>query len=189
MENIEDNYDGGKIYISNIGSIRDYNMNKNFIDSLNGSQMIELNFNGESKTNNQIENYVKVKNIQNVITTGRYNREDEKILYQKSNMINILLHNDDINSIALLPNRLYNALFYNKPIITYKGSYTAYLFEKYDVGLVLKSFSEVEDKINKYLKEFKMEKFKKNRKEFFDCVIKDNNYFKSKLNEFIKQKI
>lgn len=175
-----------KIYcISNIGAIRDYDINKKLIDSLKNNENIELCFHGESETNMKINEYVTSNNIQNVIITGKYSQDEEENLYNKSDLINILVANNEINSKTLLPNRLYNAVLYGKPIITNSGTYIAEVVKKYNLGIVLSSFDDIERNILNYMKGNVLDLYENGRELFVQNVIKDNKEFREKLEKFL----
>jgi len=174
-----------KYCISNIGSIRDYDINRDFIDSLRNHTNIELYYHGEGEINTDIKEYLISNNIENVFLTGKYNRDEEESLYNKSDMINILVPNDEINSKTLLPNRLYNAVLYGKPIIALNGSYLAKQVSKYGLGLVINSLNEVDAQIGDFIYKFNVEEYEKGRKAFLEEVISDNNKFKLNVESFI----
>ena len=50
-----------------------------------------------------------------------------------------------------MPNRLYDALLYKKPILASQDTYLGYIVEKYGIGIAVDIFS---DDINKKLEEF-----------------------------------
>jgi hypothetical protein len=175
-----------KINIAYIGSIRDYKININFINSLKNSKEFFLLFHGEGIINKDIMDYLNVHNIKNVSLTGRYLKKNEENLYLQSDLINILIPNNDINSITLLPNRLYNAVLYGKPVIAFEGTYLADQVKKYNLGIVLNNFQKVEDQIKNYLSNFDTEKYQKGRLAFFDIVIKENREFHKKVEGFLQ---
>ena len=77
-------------------------------------------YHGEGDINDDILEHLKRANINNVYLTGRYENEDEADLYINSDLVNVLISNRSINNKTLLPNRLYNAAVYGKPIIAYE---------------------------------------------------------------------
>ena len=175
------------ISISYIGSIRDYKINTNFIDSLKNKKHIALNFHGEGSINKDIENYVIDQIIDNVRLTGRYEKEEEAKLYKGSDFINVLIPNDSINSRTLLPNRLYNAAVYGKPIIAFKGTYLSEIIKKYNLGIVVGSFFNIEREIMEYINNFNFELYEKGRSSFFGTVIEENKEFSIRIKKFISE--
>ncbi|WP_097014275.1 hypothetical protein [Anaerocolumna aminovalerica] len=178
-------FDKDTISIGCIGAIRDYQINIEFINSVMNNNDFLLNYHGNGDCNKNIEAHLIDYDIKNVRLTGRYFKEDEPSLYQNNNLINVLRFADGVNNETALPNRLYNAAFYDKPMIAYKGSYLAEVIEKYHLGLVLDSFNNVDDKIYNYIDNFNFKHYKEYRKIFFDNVVKDNLKFKQKIIEFL----
>ena len=174
-----------KINISYIGAIRDLNINIDFINSLANNKFFDLYYHGEGDINNKMMRYLSDNYVSNVVFTGRYERKDEANLYLEADFINVLRYNDNINNYTALPNRLYNAALYGKPMIALRGTYLAELIEKYTLGLVLDSFMDVEREIVDYLRNFNREKYELGRFTFFEMVIKENQKFKEKVEEFI----
>lgn len=174
-----------KINIAYIGSIRDLTINIDFINSLKNNQNINLFYDGEGTINKDIADYLKANNILNVFLTGRYKKENEENLYKKSDIINVLIPNNHINSKTLLPNRLYNAVLQGKPIIAFEGTYLTEQVNNHNLGMVIKSFDRVEEKINNYLNNFDVERYKVGRVSFFEEVIRDNESFRTSIEKFI----
>ncbi len=174
------------ININYIGSIRDYKINIDFINSLKNKKHIAMNFHGEGAINKDIENHATNQTIGNVKLTGRYEKEQESELYKNSDFINILIPNDSINSRTLLPNRLYNAAIYGKPMLAFEGTYLAEQIKKHKLGLVLDSFDSVEVKIENYLTKFDVAKYEQDRISFFEEVVRYNGKFTLNVERFIK---
>lgn len=172
------------ININYIGSIRDYKMNIDFINSLKNKKHIALNFHGEGAINKDIENHVTNQKIDNVKLNGRYEKKQESDLYKNSDFINILIPNDSINSRTLLPNRLYNAAIYGKPMLAFEGTYLAEIVNKYNLGIVVESFDNIEIEIMEYINDFKLEFYENGRTLFFEGVIKENIEFRNRLQKF-----
>lgn len=174
-----------QIRISYIGSIRDFDMNSKFISVIANNKSIELIFNGDGIAYNQLVKYVDENSISNIKFTGRYNREDENQFYTNSDLINILVPNNDINSRTLLPNRLYNSIINGKPVLAFKGTFVANIVEKHHLGIVIDDFSNVEKVINDYFRSFDAKQFKNYCINFMATVISDNRVFKNEIIHFI----
>lgn len=174
-----------RIKIANIGATRDFLINKKFINSLKNNRLFELKYHGDGVINNKIIKLIRENNIENVIITGRYEKEEEKILYEESDFINVLRYNDSINNKTALPNRLYNAAVYGKPLLAYKGTYLAEEIQRYNIGLVLKTMNCTSNVLENYLYNFNNKTYLEGRNSYFEKVVQDNNNFKIKLKEFI----
>lgn len=188
LKSISSFFEKESIIISNIGALRDYKININFINSLKNKNKYLLYFHGEGDINYKLKTFVKNNNISNVIITGRYERNIEESLYNQSDFINVLRYNDGINNKTALPNRLYNSLIYGKPVLAFKGTYLANIVNEYGIGLVLESFMDIEEKISYYLRNFDVKTYELGRRRFFEVVLEENNKFENKLIEFIKNR-
>ncbi len=173
-----------RINISCIGAIRDIKVNIDFINSLANSELINLYYHGEGDANDKIIKYLSDNCIDNVVFSGRYQRKDEASLYFKTDLINVLRDNDSINNYTALPNRLYNAVLYGKPMLALDGTYLAEIIEKYNLGLVIKSFKNIEEEINEYLGHFNIYEYDFGRNLFFKKVISQNRIFIQRLLRF-----
>jgi hypothetical protein len=185
LKDISSKLEDKKISVAYIGALRDFAINIDLINSLKNNMEIELCFHGEGDINEDIDIYLKDNEINNVFLTGRYKKEDEESLYNRSDLINVLIPNSNVNNKTLLPNRLYNAAIHGKPVIAFKGTYLADIIEEYKLGLILDSFINMDIKVNKFIKEFDRKKFQNNRYRFLQKVIIENEQFKNKLNDFI----
>ena len=184
LRDIDIKTDKQEINISNVGATRDSEVNIELINALSNNESINIYYHGEGLANRDINNHIKKNKIKNVLLTGRYNKENEEALYMKSNLINVLKQNNGINDANSLPNRLYNAVQYGKPMIALKGTYLAEQIKKYKLGLILSSFDDIEEKINRYLEEFSEIEYNEGRCLFFKRILIDNQYFAEKLKEF-----
>lgn len=175
-----------KINISYIGTLRDLEININLIKSLKNNYKFNLYYHGDGIINKQIEKYLKDNRINNVIVTGRYQKNEENRLYAESDLINVLIPNTDINSRTLLPNRLYNSVIFGKPLITYNGTYLAQLVTEYRLGLVINSFDNLDKQIEHYLTNLNQDTYMNNRIKYLKKVINENKFFEKQLVNFIK---
>jgi hypothetical protein len=185
LEEINIDFKKEKLDLANIGAIRDYSINIKLINSLRNSNAFNMYFHGEGSINKNISRHLKINNIKNVYLTGRYKNEDEISLYKQSDLINLLVPNNHINSRTLLPNRLYNAALFGKPVIAFEKTYLAEQIKKYSLGITLNSFNNVEEKICSYLKYLSIDEYNQGRKSFFKNVIRDNELFRMYMGEFI----
>ncbi len=176
-----------RLVIANIGSIREYRISVDLINSLQNNSQIVIKFHGQGVVNRELERYIKLRNITNVVLTGRYGRDNEDSLYLEADMINVLLYNDSINNRTLLPNRLYKAAIHGKPLLAFRGTYLAELISKYNLGLVLDSFENTEEDIRDYLRKFDPKKFDEGRRNFLRWVLEDNLEFRERFEDFLER--
>ncbi|HCS76097.1 MAG TPA: hypothetical protein DIW17_19770 [Clostridiales bacterium] len=170
--------------VAYIGSVRNYRTNVELISSLKKCDWIDIVFHGEGYINESIQEYLDLNGIENVTLTGRYNREDEENLYLSTDLVNILVSDESINNRTLLPNRLYNAAKYGKPILALDGTYLAEQIKKYNLGIVINSFDDVEYKIKEYMDNFDSKSFDTDRNRFLDAVMQENRQYRTKVEDF-----
>lgn len=178
------NMNNEKISIGCIGALRDYKINIDFIKSIKNNKQIMLNYNGEGDINKDILMFIKDNLIENVILTGRYNKYEEAELYYRNDIINVLRYNDGINNKTALPNRLYNAVIYGKPMIAFEGTELSSLVNQFNLGIVINNFDKIDFLIEDYLNNIDVDEYNRGRTLFLKDVIADNLNFKIKLVEF-----
>lgn len=180
--------DLNNINISYIGSLANFDENKELINTLKNSKRIKLLFHGQGTINNLLEEYIKEMNIGNVHLFGRFNREQEESLYNEADFTNMLLYNKHINDETCLANRIYKSALYGKPIICFRGIYLSEIIEKYELGIVINSFDNLENTVLEYATRLDKNNYNKARISFLKDVIKDNDTFELHLDEFIRYK-
>lgn len=191
LERIEDiNTKGVKaktemLNISYIGAIRDYQINSDFIHSLKNKKNYNLLYHGEGTVNQSLTKYIHSNEIRNVVLTGRYDSNQEHELYKNSDLINILYYPNSINNRTLMPNRFYNTLIYGQPLIAFEGNYLSDIIKENNLGLVINSFEDIEEKIESFLLDIDRSTYEENRIDYLKEIIKDNKTFKNKLINYI----
>ncbi|MER2125803.1 glycosyltransferase [Solibacillus sp.] len=189
LKEIDPSFNKEKVSIANIGAIRDFSINQHFVDTLKNSGKFVLNYHGEGDYSFKLIKHLKNQHINNVFVTGRYKKEDEGNLYLRNDLINVLRYSNGINNKTALPNRLYNAMLYGKPLVAFNGTYLAKIISKYNLGYVIQSMDNVENELNKYLNEFDRAAYEIGRTTYIRDVIKENNNFKKKIQEFIMAEV
>ncbi|MBB1311869.1 hypothetical protein H5162_20900 [Pseudoalteromonas sp. SR41-8] len=173
----------GKIIISCIGALKDFDVNKQLIDKLKNLDWCELQFNGEGVINSQLEEYVKAVSAKNVVITGRYIKKQEFEIYSKATFINMLM-SDTLNNNTCLSNRLYNSVIFGVPLIVYQGSYIAEIVKEYNLGLVLSRSSIGAAEFKLLLACFDFESYESGRRKFINFVNEQNLEFEERLVDF-----
>ncbi|ENW94382.1 hypothetical protein [Acinetobacter dispersus] len=189
-ENLSNIYDvdfnvENKVFISSIGALRDLEVNLKLIEKLDNDEEIQLNFHGHGDINSKLE--LSSVNFRNVEITGYYEKENEVNLYRNANLVNVLRYSDGINNHTALPNRLYLAPYFGRPLFAYSGTYLAQVIEKYELGLVIDSFDNVRDAVFRYFADFDALTFDKARRKFLNEIIDENSVFKREFHLFIHQ--
>ena len=137
----------GKFTVGFIGAIRYENQMKNLIAATESSS-IELFFAG-SGLNNLIKNISQEK--EHVTYYGKYDYEKEiSSLYGKVDCIYAVYDSKKNNVKIALPNKLYEAIYCELPIIVAKDTYLSELVEEWGIGVSVSSDNllELEKVIN-----------------------------------------
>lgn len=171
------------IRISSIGALRDLEINLNLISTLGNNSNFTLSFNGYGDISTNLENKSSIYN--NIEFTGFYKKDIELEFYKKSNLINVLRYPDNINNITALPNRLYLAPYYGRPLLAFKGTYMAEIINEFNLGLVVNSFDNLSGVILNYINNFDVKLFDSSRNFFLNKVINDNNIFNQNIDSFL----
>lgn len=172
-----------------LGNIRYFKENVAFIESFKNTKDFKLFYAGqvnEKKCN--LPQYCQTKNIKNVEFYGSFSNSDKPALYQKIDLINSIYGNFSLEVTTALPNRLYDALLFKKPIIASKGTYLGTVVEEYGLGIVVDVYAEdVCSKVREYMFQFNSNQFFNNCNLFLDIVQGDMKKFKESFQEFLNQ--
>lgn len=177
-----------KITISNIGSIRHYNMNIKVINQLRNNYQIDLRYIGQGICEEDLKNYCIKSKINNVSFQGRYDKEEELSFYANSDMVNLIQPNNSIGTQTAMANRIYNAAITRKPVIVSSETYMAEITDKYSLGLVVNpNKTDLIERINFYKESFDLKLFSEGCKEFIREVELEEKNFEEKLNLFLSK--
>lgn len=135
----------GSFTIGFIGGIRYLKQMKMLVDAANevGAEVLFAGAGGTSTENAEIREYCK--GMDNVTFTGRYNYNTEiASLYGKVDCVFSVYDADNPNVRIALPNKLYESILCELPIIVAKNTYLAELVEQYGVGIAV-SHEDKED--------------------------------------------
>ncbi len=127
---------------------------------------------GTSSDYEEIQNYCS--NKENVTFTGRYDYNSQiASLYGKVDCVFAVYDADNPNVRIALPNKLYESIYCELPIIVAKGTYLSELVEKYGVGISVshKNPEELEKAITQL----------KTDREYYDMLIENCRNAKEKL--------
>ena len=90
---------------------------------------------------------------------------------------------------AKIPNRLYDAALYKKPILVSKGTLLSQIVESNSMGLAIDTQeADLAGKLDAYLQQFDRDAFVKGCDAFLSGVIRDEEQMKMKIDEFVDEK-
>lgn len=150
-----------------VGNVRLDSQTKAMLITLGKSKMIEQHYYGRVLDVCDIEQTIKDYQLTNVVLHGSFQREDKNEIYRNTDLINTVYANAEkeeeipLGDSTPLPNRLYDALVFYRPLVTSKGTYLAELSEKYHLGININGFEKnIEQQILGFAKHFDVQRFK-----------------------------
>lgn len=151
-----------------------------------GFQLVYIGRDNEGKE--KIKQYVKEHEIRNVSFIGEYKKEDIIDLYRENaNLVNILRENTLINRNAL-PNKLYEAVISGIPLVVYEhNTAIANYVGKYGLGILLNDQEDLEDQLDRKIREFDFDRYQAGRQEFLNLVLDDYAIFRERIVRFISE--
>lgn len=155
------------IKLSFVGNVRLDTQTKAMLITLGKSEKIEQHYFGRILPLCDIEQVTKGHQLTNVVLHGPFNRDDKIDIYRNTDLINTVYVNAEkeedipLGDSTPLPNRLYDAIVFYRPLVTSQGTYLAELADQYHLGLNINGFDKnIEQQILDYTRHFNKEEFK-----------------------------
>ena len=170
------------IRISFIGNVRYFDTNVTFLNALKNDSRFCLQYYGSGSA--KIKKYCDDNGIHNVDFIGQFGSEKTACLYKKTDIINNLYANNSIGEKTALSNKLYYAVFLNKPILVLPMTYIAEIVNEYDLGYVVNlDDMHLSDRIDQWYITRSCNNMKRQR--FIDTIKSDCQEYESALTEFL----
>lgn len=150
-----------------MGHVRYFEENKKLINKIKSDSRFSLTYMGSYAVGCNLKDYVS----NNIRFCGKFDNRDKPFLYKNYDIIHSLYGNGHISITSLLPNRLYDAVLFKKPILASKGTYLGEIVEEYKLGVVL----DLDDNgfmkdLLRYVDSFDEQDFLNNATEFLSVV-------------------
>lgn len=175
------------INIGFIGGVRYYDENVQLIEKLKNTFRYQLWYIGKATNDCDLQGYCAQHEITNVSFVGKYDNHEKPELYKNIDLINSIYGNDSLEVTTALPNRLYEACLFKKPIISSKGTYLGEVIERYGLGLVVDAGEDdVRKIVDDYVEHFDREAFERGCENFLQIVRQDEQALQKALKEFIE---
>lgn len=169
-----------------IGGVRYYDENVALINSLKNTFRYQIWYIGQPAKGCDLQSYCAQNEITNVSFIGKYNNAQKQEYYKCIDIINSIYGSDSLEVTTALPNRLYEACIYKKPIISSKKTYLGELIHNYNLGVVIDvEKDDVLTIINDYINNFDVTKFEDGCKGLLAEVANDEAILHKKLKQFI----
>ena len=182
-----------KVRFSFVGNVRLDIQTRAMLISLGRREKLEQHFYGRVLSNCDIEQVIKDYGLTNVFLHGPFGVEEKRRIYAETDLINTVYVNAErVEDIPLgdstpLPNRLYDALIFYRPLVTSRGTYLAELSEKYHLGVNVNGFdASIEEEILDYVRHFNKEEFIRGCDELRKEVIAEEKQFRNTIFQILK---
>lgn len=171
------------------GSIRYSRVQKYIIDSLANDIRFKIFYHGSGPDLQDLKSFCIDNGIENVEFTGKYNENEKISLLEKADFV---LNAYDLNVGSevkyALSNRFYDALMLKIPQIVEDESYKSTIIKEYNLGYVLKANTKkLGDEIFNYYNSFDLESFNESCNYLLNNYIEENEIYKNKILEFIRE--
>lgn len=174
------------IVIGFVGGVQYLEENKRFCNHLKNNPRFILKYVGKVHPGCDLKGYCKKINMNNVEFLPPYENADKPYIYEKIDLINSVYGADSPITKLALPNRLYDAALFKKPILVSKGTLLAEIVERYNMGLAIDTReSELAMRIDAYLERFNRELFVEGCESFLSSVNQDEKLILERIDEFL----
>lgn len=171
FENYRANFSLAPKTLGYIGYVNYYEINKRLIDVLRNGEKYRLRYVGKIASSCRLEAYANEKGSDNIDFSGEFQNDEKPFLYRTVDMINAIYGNDSLIVTTALPNKLYDAILYKKPILAAEGTFLGETVEKAGIGMAIDVFHEdVESKLDEYWAQFDADIFLQNCTSFYRSV-------------------
>lgn len=170
-----------------LGYVRYFDVNSKLINAFKNSDKISFTYVGLPFRDCDLEGFCKENNIQNVKFMGRYENSEKAKLYKDIDIINSIYSLDSEEVQPAIPNRLYDAALFKKPIITAKGTYLAQIVEEYQLGFSIDVYQEdIQKALENYLNNFNAQEFTKRCNQFLEEIYQDEKKCNEATKNFVQ---
>lgn len=161
--------EGDKISIVYLGYISKTRKIDKLIHYISSQKKWDLYIYGDGDFYQEMFNYVKKKNLQNIYIMGRYNQEDIKEILSKHQIGYICYDTKGLNNIYCEPNKIYDYTFHNIPLVSFFHPKLYQIFEQHQIGV---SSDDILKGINKIIKEYDY---------YQEQIVRYNQFLKSEI--------
>lgn len=181
------------IRFSFVGNVRLDSQTEAMLKTLGHSNQIEQHYYGRILSGCNIKKIISDNHLTNVTLHGPFGIEEKESIYQNIDLINTVYANavkeEDIplGDSTPLPNRLYDAIVFYRPLVTSKGTYLAELSDEYHLGVNVNGFDKcIEEEIINYTKSYNKNEFMAGCDALRKIVIEEENAYRAKIKQIFK---
>ena len=176
-----------KLTIGFVGGLRYFDINKKIIDAFANSEEYNLLYVGKKHPGCDLEEYSFAKKVSNIRFMPAYDNDSKPKIYENISIINSVYGNDTDEVRTALPNKLYDAVTYRKPIMVSKGTYLQEIVEEYEVGLAVEvNEGRINQELTSYIDSFNEKQFREGCNRFLEIALSEKREMLKRVDEFIK---
>lgn len=171
----DENFLKKTICIGYLGVVSYYDMNEKILSSLCNCKDYRVEYHGVYLENKRLQNYCDSMKMENVFFGGKFDVAEKKGIYKSIDIINAVYGNSSLIVTTALPNKLYDAVLYHKPIMVSKGTYLGNLVEQYCLGFAVDLEKDIKMQIDTFCRSFNAKRFAANADFFLSECSKTNH--------------
>lgn len=171
------------IKVLTIGGIRDFESNVEVINALANKEDYILKFVGKGVASEHLKEYCITNEVDNVLFTGYYPKEDEPNYILETDFLNIYYPRKKSHDTAL-SNRFYSSLIFKKPMIVTKHTTQGDFVEQYRLGVALESCENLSQNLKDFL-HMSYAEYANRCNQVLKIFIKEQELFRNLLSRFI----
>ena len=177
------------ILIGFVGGVQYPEENKRLCMQLNNHPRYSLRYVGKVHPGCDLRGFCAKIHMTNVEFLPPYENRQKPAIYDRIDLINSVYGASTPVTRIALPNRLYDAALYKKPILVSKGTLLSQIVESNSMGLAIDTQeADLAGKLDAYLQQFDRDAFVKGCDAFLSGVIRDEEQMKMKIDEFVDEK-
>ncbi len=168
------------------GTVRFFDFQKRYLDALKNDDRFQLVYHGSGTDLEKYKEYCANNDIHNVIFTGAYDNKDKVRLLKDAAILNNCYGGRDGDQLKYaISNRYYDGLLYHIPQLVETDDYKAEVTSKCGVGISLNAGSTFADELFAYYENIVADEFDIACTKALEDVIKEDNKYINKIDEFI----
>ena len=175
------------IIIGFVGCVRYFDVNSTLIDKLKNSEEIKLSYVGPAYDDCNLKEYCQENKIENVSFIDSFDNKEKANLYKKITVVNSIYSLKSPEVLQAIPNRLYDAAIYKRPILVAKGTYLEKIVNKYGLGIAVDVYEDdLNSIIEEYLRAFDYKEFNEKCNRFLQDVLRDEKQWYELVSSFLE---
>lgn len=177
-----------------VGNVRLDSQTRALLLALKDNEQFEQHFYGRILPGCDIEELKQNYGIKNLHLSGPFTVDDKVKIYEKIDIINCVYANAvqeekiPLGDSTPLPNRLYDAITFYRPIVASKGTYLAELVQEYHLGCCINGFDQrAPEEILQYLRNYDMDRFMDGCDRLRRLVVEEETVFRKRCRDVFRE--